>query len=304
MNESNMEILRTLIINNDTISEDEKKEFIASLEEINKYNVDLNQDERLKQLLIKCSEFLKNDSVTREDKLLFDYGLTADSTIDEIEAKRDELIGKITKEIKKIKYFDRAKSLRTKRNLILSDFKHIIDHMNNRSLSGDLNTRDVRIAKANSIKSFADMVNGLSEFAVETDKTDEVEDTKQDAFTYAYEGMSDAEIEEAKRDLDSHPINYIRYGENVSEYLEPIEYYPNTNVRKPRLQGPFESIEHYNAFLKEYYSRYDFSSPHVTTIEETNEFYADKFDYVKTRIEKYFRDVKDSLSNLRWLYNY
>ena len=305
MKQQTVEQIIEMIRKNDSLSSMEKDELVHSLEVLTKYNVDLNQDERVKQLLTEGFQLVKeDDGKNREDKLLEKYGLTPDSTKEEIESVRDSIIDQLYTQLKATKYIDRAKSFKGEIARVNTEFDLILSRLDKRTHSGDLSKREVRQEKADVLADLTKFVNQLSEFAVETEKEDEIEDIKNDAFNYVYEGMSDDEIKSAQDDLNSHPINYASYGNNNKEYLEPVEYFPNTNIRKPRAQGPFESTEHYNSFLAEYYSRYDFSNPQPTPIEETTKFYADKYSYVKDEIQDYFDDVRKALANLRWFYNY
>jgi hypothetical protein len=304
MKDINVEYLKEVIMNNESITEEDKERTVKALEVFTKYNTDLNKNADLRNLLVHAAEFLKHDGVNREDKLYADYKIKRDATREEIESTRDELLDKLNDEIENTKYLEQAKRLKEHARRVEKDFEHILNHLDKRVLSGDLNDKEVKKIKAKSIHELAELLESISEFTVDTKAKDEISDSSEKAFNYVYEGMSDEEIEEAKADLDSHPINYVKYGDNIHDYLEPIEYYPNTNVRKPRNIGPFESVEHYNAFLAEYYSKYDFSSVEATPVEETKNFYQSKLDYIKTRVQGYFNDIKDSLTTLRWLYNH
>ena len=304
MKNINVEYLKEVIKNNESITEEDKERASKALDVFAKYNTDQNKNVDLKNLLIHAAEFLKHDGVNREDKLYADYKLDKDATREAIEEVRDNLIEDLHKKIKSTKYLEQAKRYREKARRVEKDFDYILDHLGNRVLSGDLNDKEVKKIKAKSVHELAELLQSISEFTVDTKAKDEISDSSEEAFNYVYEGMSDEEIEEARADLDSHPINYVKYGDNIHDYLEPIEYFPNTNVRKPRNMGPFESVEHYNAFLAEYYSKYDFSSVEATPVEETENFYQSKLDYIKTRVQGYFNDIKDSLTTLRWLYNH
>lgn len=305
MKQQTVEQIKRMINEIETLSSSEKKELLESLEVVAKYNTDLNKNVEIQKVLKDAFAFLKEkDGMNREDKLLEQYGLSRDSSKEKIINKRDEILDELYRKQKRTRYIDKAKRLKVKFNVVKEHFDLILDRYDNRTLAGDLSKKEVRQSKYDALIRYAKLVDNLSEFAVETDKKDELEDSRNDAFNYAYEGMSDKEIGEFQKDLNTHPIRYASYGNNTKEYLEPIEYFPNTNIRKPRVRGPFETEEHYEAFLTEYYSRYDFSNPHKTTQVETEKFYSDKVSYAESTVQSYFGKVRDSLANLRWFYNY
>ena len=305
MKQQSVEQIIKMIRKNDTLSSTEKDELIHSLELLTKYNVDLNKNEDLIKLILDSKDFLlEKDGMNREDKLLSKYGLTPDSTKEEVEAVRDSIIDQLYKLSTETKYIDRYKDYKREICRVDREFKLILSRFEKRTLSGDLSKETVKADKVKAFKDYAALAGLLSQFAVETESENEVEDVSNDTFNYVYEGMSDDEIKEAQEDLNSRPINYASYGNNTKEYLEPIEYFPNTNIRKPRAQGPYESTEHYNSFLTEYYSRYDFSNPQPTPADETGKFYSDKLEYIKDEIHDYFTDIRKAMANLRWFYNY
>lgn len=305
MKQQTVEQIKKIIETNDTLSSSEKKELLKSLELVAAYNLDLNKNEELKKLLLDNCEYIKEkDGMNREDKLLANYGLSRESSKAEIIAKRDAILDELYRQQRRTRYIDKARRIKKRFNLVKEEFDLILDRYDNPTLSGDLSKKEVRIAKKDALFKYYKIVDELSKFAVETEKEDEIADTSKNAFNYAYEGMSDKEISEVQQDLNTHPIKYTSYGNNTHDYLEPIEYFPNTNIRKPRVRGPFETDEHYEAFLAEYYSRYDFSNPKKTTQEETERFYSDKAKYAEATIQGYFGKLRDALANLRWFYNY
>lgn len=305
MKQQTVEQIKQMINENDTLSSSEKKELLRSLKLLQGYNTDLNKNQELIDIIQDSYTLLKSkDGKNREDKLLENYGLTRDSSKEEIIKKRDLILDELYRQQKRTRYVDKYRRLKRRFNLVKEEFDLILDRYDNRTLAGDLSKKEIRQIKADAMKKYGEFINQLSEFAIETEKTDELEDKKTEVFNYIYEGMSEEEINKAEQEINTHPLKYTSYGSNNHDYLEPIEYYPDTNIRKPRVQGPFETTEHYEAFLAEYFSRYDFSNPKKTTPEQAERFYTDKLSYAESNVQRYFGQVRDALANLRWFYNY
>ncbi len=297
MNETTIESLKNIINRIDNITDERKEELLESLDILVNFDGDLRHNEEFKDLFRSLQEFvLKQDNYSKYDKLLTDYDLSLEATVDEIEAKREEVVGKLEARAKRCKYVDQYKEYRIKIIKLNKDFDEMVAHVGNRVLNGDLKEEEVKKVRKDSINELNIFAKALNQFKIDKSPA------KEEVIEYNYTGMSDEEIEEAKKMLDEVPL--VESNNDEHDYLEPIEYFANTNVRKPRLQGPYESNEDYQAFLTDYYARYDFTNAKATPIEETNEFYEGKVEYTKEKIKDYFDRVRSAVTDLRWLYNH
>ena len=297
MNETTLRDLKDLIQRADNIGGSYKKAVIASLDRIASFDENLGLNKDLQELFADLKDFINTkDNYSLGDKLLSDYGLSLSATIDEIEEKRKEEISNLERKLKSCRYLDRAKEIKRKINSTNIEFDLMIENIKRRTLSGDLKEQDTKDNKAIALMELEKLVDGILEF---TDESKEV--VEEERVNYNYKEMSDEEIAKAQEEINETPL---KTSENTHDYLEPIEYFANTNVKKPRNQGVYESNEDYQAFLQEYYSRYDFTNTQPTSKDESADFYQGKIDYSKNKVKEYFDKLRESLSDLRWVYNF
>lgn len=296
MNETTMESLKGIIQRLDNISDERKDELLSSLEVLHNFNGNVEENEELKSIFTELKEFVLNqDNYSVGDKLLLDHGLTLESTKEEVEAARDAELTKLEARAERCRYVDQYKVIRRQMVKLDEEYDKILANLDKRTLSGDLRDDSVKKDKTEALKDLIRLADSMEKYGEEVAPVEE-------RINYNYSAMSEEEIEEARKQIEETPLAPIEDGEK--DYLEPVEYFANTNVKKPRLQGLYESNEDYNAFLQEYYSRYDFSNVEATPAEETTEFYSDKMEYAKTKVKSYFDKVRNALTDLRWLYNH
>jgi hypothetical protein len=297
MNETTLKDLKDLIQRADNIGGSYKKAVIASLDRIASFDENLGLNKDLQELFADLKDFINTkDNYSLGDKLLSDYGLSLSATIDEIEEKRKEEISNLERKLKSCRYLDRAKEIKRKINSTNIEFDLMLENIKRRTLSGDLKEQDTKDNKAIALMELEKLVDGILEF---TDESKEV--VEEERVNYNYKEMSDEEIAKAQEEINDVPV---QTNASTHDYLEPIEYFANTNVKKPRNQGVYESNEDYQAFLQEYYSRYDFTNTQPTSKYESADFYQGKIDYSKNKVKEYFDKLRESLSDLRWVYNF